>query len=99
MWGGTLSFAVGDGSVDVFAKVTKIAAFDASLLNLAQSKVGAREDVSLSIGYYAENWAIEAYGKNLTDQRFEVFQPIATLFAAGIVNRPRTVGLELSYQF
>jgi iron complex outermembrane receptor protein len=97
--GGTLSFPVGDGSVDVFAKVTKIAAFDASLLNLTQSKVGAREDVSLSIGYYAESWAIEAFGKNLTDQRFEVFQPIATLFAAGIVNRPRTVGVELSYQF
>ena len=69
------------------------------LLNLEQAKISAREEVSASVGYYAENWTLEVFGKNLTDQRFEVFFPIATLFAAGTVNRPRTVGLELSYQF
>ena len=97
--GGTLSVPVGDGTVEAFAKVTKIASYDASLLNLKQSKVDAREELSVSVGYYTENWAIEAFGKNLTDERFEVFFPIATLFAAGSVNRPRTFGLEFSYQF
>ena len=97
--GGTLSVPMGDGSVDAFLKVTKIAALEASLLNLKQAKVDAREEVSASVGYYAENWAVEAYGKNLTDTRFEVFFPIAQLFAAGSVNRPRTVGLEFTYQF
>ncbi len=97
--GGTLSVPVGDGTVEAFAKVTKIASYDASLLNLKQAKVDAREELSVSVGYYTENWAIEAFGKNLTDERFEVFFPIATLFAAGSVNRPRTFGLEFSYQF
>ena len=97
--GATLSVPMGDGSFDAFVKVTKIATLDAALLNLKQAKVGAREEVSASVGYYAENWTLEVFGKNLTDQRFEVFFPIATLFAAGTVNRPRTVGLELSYQF
>jgi len=97
--GGTLSIPMGDGSLDAFIKVTKIAALDSALLNLEQAKISAREEVSASVGYYAENWTLEVFGKNLTDQRFEVFFPIATLFAAGTVNRPRTVGLELSYQF
>jgi len=97
--GGTLSVPVGNGSIEAFLKVTKIAALDASLLNLEQAKVDAREEVSASIGYYTENWTLEAFGKNLTDTRYEVFFPIAQLFAAGTVNRPRTVGLELSYQF
>jgi|TARA_B110000467_G_C18322762_1_gene486602 iron complex outermembrane receptor protein len=97
--GGTLSVPVGNGTVEAFMKVTKIAAYDSALLNLKQAKVGAREELSLSVGYYAENWAIEAYGKNLTDQRFETFFPIATLFAAGNVNSPRTLGLEFTYEF
>ena len=97
--GGTVSFPVGDGMIEAFVKVTKIGEVEASLLNLKQSKVSSREELSATVGYYTENWVIEAYGKNLTDQRFEVFQPIATLFAAGIVNRPRTLGLEFTYMF
>ena len=30
---------------------------------------------------------------------FEVFAPIATLFAAGTTNRPRSYGMEFTYQF
>ena len=97
--GGTLSVPMGNGSLDAFLKVTKIAALDASLLNLKQAKVSAREEVSASVGYYAENWTLEAFGKNLTDTRYEVFFPIAQLFAAGTVNRPRSVGVEFTYQF
>ena len=97
--GGTLSVPVGDGDLETFFKYTRIAEVDANLLNLKQSKIAARDDVSVSIGYYTEKWSLVGYGKNLTDERYEVFFPIATLFAAGSVNRPRTVGVELSYQF
>ena len=97
--GGNLSFPMGNGSLDAFLKITKIDSVEASLLNLKQAKIAEREDVAASVGYYTENWSIEAFGKNLTDERFEVFFPIATLFAAGTVNRPRTVGVELTYQF
>ncbi|MEL0217793.1 MAG: TonB-dependent receptor [Gammaproteobacteria bacterium] len=97
--GGTLSVPMGDGDLETFFKYTRIAEVDANLLNLTQSKIAERDDVSASIGYYTEKWALVAFGKNLTDERYEVFFPIATLFAAGSVNRPRTVGVELSYQF
>ena len=69
------------------------------LLNLQQSSIDEREDLSMSIGYYQDNWSIAAFGRNMTDDRFEVFVPIATLFAAGNVNRPETYGLEFTYQF
>ena len=97
--GGTLTIPLGAGSVDAFVKYTEVAEVDTNLLNLKQAKIRAREDVSASVGYYGENWSIVGYGKNLTDERFEVFFPIATLFAAGTVNRPRTMGVELTYEF
>ena len=97
--GGTLSVPMGDGDLETFFKYTRIAEVDANLLNLEQSKIAERDDVSASIGYYTEKWALVAFGKNLTDERYEVFFPIATLFAAGSVNRPRTMGVELTYQF
>jgi len=97
--GGTLSIPMGEGSLDIFAKYTKIDEVDTNLLNLTQAKVDEREDVAASVGYYTENWSVVAFGKNLTDERFETFFPIATLFAAGNVNRPRTYGVEFSYAF
>jgi hypothetical protein len=39
------------------------------------------------------------FGRNLTDERFETFIPVSTLFAAGSVNRGRTFGVELAYEF
>ena len=90
---------MGEGSLDIFAKYTKIDEVDTNLLNLTQAKVDEREDVAASVGYYTENWSVVAFGKNLTDERFETFFPIATLFAAGNVNRPRTYGVEFSYAF
>jgi len=97
--GGTLSVPMGAGSLEVFAKYSRIDELDASLLNLRQAKVDEREDVAASVGYYTEDWSLVAFGRNLTDERFEVFIPIATLFAAGSVNRPRTYGVEFSYMF
>ena len=96
--GGTLSVPFGAGTIEVFGKFTWIDKVEASLLNLNQARVDEREDLSASIGYYTDNWSISMFGRNLTDDRFEVFQPIATLFAAGIVNRPRSVGFEFTYE-
>lgn len=97
--GGTVSIPVGGNSIEIFAKYTEIDDVEADLLNLNQSRVDAREDVAASIGYYTENWSVSAFGRNLTDERFEVFIPIASLFAAGTVNRPRTYGVEFTYNF
>jgi iron complex outermembrane receptor protein len=97
--GGTLSIPFGNGAFELFAKYTRIDEVDTNLLNLEQAKIDEREDLTATIGYYAENWSVAAFGRNLTDERFETFFPIATLFAAGNVNRPRTYGMEFTYQF
>jgi iron complex outermembrane receptor protein len=97
--GGTVTIPVGAAAIEIFAKYTKIDEVEASLLNLAQSQVDAREDVTASIGYYTENWSVSLFGRNLTDERFEVFVPIATLFAVGNVNRPRSYGVDFTYEF
>ena len=98
--GGTLTIPVETGVVEAFVKFTRIDEREASLLNLGNSRIDETDELSLSVGYYAnENWAVSAYCRNCTDERFEVFSPIATLFAAGSVNKPRSYGLEFTYQF
>lgn len=97
--GGTVSIPVGTGSMEIFAKYSFIDEVETSLVNASQGRLDSRKDVTASIGYYAENWSVSAYGRNLTDERYEIFNPIATLFAVGTVNRPRTFGVELAYDF
>src|SRR5690606_24865362 len=97
--GGTVSLPVGAGLVEIFGKYAWVDDIETNLLNTPLGRVDARKDVTASIGYYAETWSITAFGRNLTDERFETFTPIADLFATGSVNRPRTFGVELQYEF
>ena len=97
--GGTFSQQIGPGSLEIYAKYAWVDEIETNLLNASQARLQSREDVTASIGYYAENYSVQLYGRNLTDQRQETFIPIATLFAAGSVNRPRTYGLEVTYEF
>ena len=97
--GGTLSIPVGAGAVEVFAKYTKIDELDTALLNTELGKADEQEILTATVGYYTDNWSLVAFGRNLTDDQSEVQVPIATLFAVGTVTRPRTYGLEFTYQF
>ncbi len=92
--GGTFSVPVGAGSLEIYGKYAWIDEVDSDLLNTPLAKVDSRSDVTASIGYYTERYSVSVFGRNLTDERFETFTPIATLFAAGTVNRPRTIGVE-----
>jgi hypothetical protein len=43
---------------------------------------------------------VVAFGRNLTDEEYEIFNPIATLFAVSSQTpRPRSYGVEVEYQF
>ena len=86
-------------AIEIFAKFTRIDERENSLLNLTQARTDEVDDLSASIGYYTDDWSVVAFGRNLTDERFEVFAPIATLFAAGSVNKPRSYGVEFQYNF
>jgi len=97
--GGTFSLQLGEGSLEVYAKYTFIDELESALLNTTLTDVDSRDDVTASISYFAQNWSVTAFGRNLTDDTNEVFIPIATLFAAGSVTRPRSYGLEFTYNF
>lgn len=97
--GGTFSYPIGRGNLEIFAKYAWVDDIETNLLNTPLGRVDSQEDVTASIGYYTENWAISAFGRNLTDERTETFFPIATLFAVGTLNRPRAYGVELEYRF
>ena len=97
--GGTLTIPVENGVVEAFAKFSRIDERDASVLNLQQSKIGETDSLTATIGYYTDQWSVAAYCRNCTDEQFEVFIPIATLFAAGTINKPRSYGIEFSYEF
>ena len=95
--GGTLTFPVGNGVLEFYGKYAYVDEVETNLLNAPQAKLDDREDVQASIGYYAENWSVVAFGRNLTDEEFETFIPIATLFAVGSLNRPRHYGIEFEF--
>jgi iron complex outermembrane receptor protein len=100
--GGTVTVPMGNGYLEMYAKFAKIDDVESNLLNTPLGHVDAREDVTASIGYYAQNWALVAYGRNLTDEQVEIFTPIGEnpgLFASGSVNRGRNYAVEFSYNF
>jgi iron complex outermembrane recepter protein len=97
--GGTFSWPIGPGFLEIFGKYAWVDDIETNLLNTPLGRVDARKDVTASVGYFTERWSITAFGRNLTNERFETFIPIATLFAVGSVNRPRSYGVEFEYEF
>lgn len=94
--GGTFRYPVGPGSVEVFTKYSWVDQIETDLLNLKIGQVDSREDLSASIGYYYQNMSLVLYGRNLTDETFEVPFPIAPLFASGTVTPGLSWGLSFS---
>ncbi len=104
---------IGPGEFEIFAKWSQRGDYETDVLNLPIGRVEAEdtEDVSASIGYYIGDFAITAYGKNLTDTQTEIptvlggnaetpSRPASgPLFIPGTINRPRQFGVEASYQF
>lgn len=92
--GGTLSIPLGQGELEVFAKYAYIDELETSLLNLDVGRVDSRDDLAASVTYYYNNWRVSVFGRNLTDEQFEVPAIIDPLFASGTINRGATYGVE-----
>ncbi len=97
--GGTFSYPIGNGDLEIYAKFARVGDIETSLTNAPLGRIDERDDVSASIGYFTEQWSVVAFGRNLADDEFEYFTPIATLFAVGSINRGRTYGVELAFEF
>ena len=98
---------IGQGELEIYTKYQKVADYETDLLNLSSGRVagGTADDLSATIAYYQDNWSISLFGRNLTDERFEFptvlgGSPVsAPLFSAGTVNRPRSMGIDISFDF
>jgi len=94
--GGTFTYPIGEGHLELFTKYSWVDKIETSLLNLQIGEVDSREDLSASIGYYYRNMSLVLYGRNLTDETFEVPFPIVPLFASGSVTPGTSWGLSFS---
>jgi outer membrane receptor protein involved in Fe transport len=52
-----------------------------------------------ALGVGRDRWLMQAYGENLTDTRAQLFANYSLGYKAVTVNRPRTLGLRLTYNF
>jgi iron complex outermembrane receptor protein len=75
-----------DASVDAQGKA---AVYDLAAFSTFDAGLGVAKD----------GWSIQAYGGNLTDTRAQLFANYYNFVKTVTVNRPRTLGLHLSYKF
>ena len=97
---------VGNGEIELYFKYSETGETQTSLLNLASGAFDGTEDVSANIGYYQDNWNIVLFGRNLTDDQYEVPTLLGGSFTTGplfsVSNagmRPRAIGIEFGYEF
>ncbi|MXY05089.1 MAG: TonB-dependent receptor [Gammaproteobacteria bacterium] len=96
--GGTFTYPVGPGEMQLYAKYDWIDEIETNLLNIGFTRLDSRDDLSASIGYHYNNMSLTLYGRNLTDEQYEVPAVIAPLFASGTVNPGASWGLEFAME-
>ena len=63
---------IANGEMELYFKYSETGETQTSLLNLASGAFDGTEDVSANIGYYQDNWSVVIFGRNLTDDQYEV---------------------------
>jgi len=54
--------------------------------------------VAEAVGLSKDGWQVQLYGQNLAHKRAQLFESAAQSYTAITVNRPRMVGLQVSYR-
>lgn len=96
--GGALAYPLGAGEVEIYAKYDWVDEVETNLINLAVGRLDSRENLIASISYNYQNMSVTLFGRNLTDEVYEVPAIIATLFASGTINPGRSWGLEFQVE-
>ncbi len=96
--GGTATFPVGEGEIEIHAKYNYVDEIEASLVNAEHLQIASREFVLASVGYYWRNMGVTLYGRNLNNAVTETPGNIAALFAVSTVTPGRTWGLEFEME-
>ena len=75
--------SVGNGELELYFKYSETGETQTSLLNLESGAFDGTEDVSANIGYYQDNWSVVIFGRNLTDDQYEVPTLLGGSFTTG----------------
>ena len=94
--GGTFTYPVGTGEVAFYVKYDWVDEIETSLINLDVGRVDSRENLTASVAYSYNNMQLTLFGRNLTDEVYEVPAIIFPLFAAGTIIPGSSWGLEFS---
>ena len=97
--GGTFSWPIGPGLLELYGKYAWIDEIEGDLLNSPLGQLDSRKNVTASLGWTGDKWSVIAAGQNLTDEEQEGITPIANLFAVGSLNYPRTWSVAVTYNF
>ena len=57
------------------------------------------QTVDASFGLRMDNWSLELFGENLTDERAQLFINSLDTDLRITTNRPRTIGLKVRYDY
>ena len=96
--GGTATFPVGPGQIELYAKYNFVDEIETSLVNIEFGRVASRDYINASVGYSWRNMSVNLYGRNLTDEVTETIGNIAALFAVSTVTPGRSWGLEFEME-
>ncbi|MFK7734331.1 MAG: TonB-dependent receptor, partial [Pseudomonadales bacterium] len=73
--------------------------FDGGAVNTRLRKQDSYQIVNLATGIARDSWRAELYVRNATDERGDVFRNAVSYGERVTVNRPRTIGMRIGYDF
>ncbi len=95
--GGSVSYPVWRGYVEAYVKYDWVDEVETSLLNISIGRLDPRENLMASISYvFEEKYSLTVFGRNLTEEQYEIPTIIQPLFASGTTVPGRTWGIELT---
>ena len=92
--GGVFTYPAGQGELQIYLKYDWVDKIETNLLNLDVGRLDSRENLTASVAYSYNNMRLTLYGRNLTDEVYEVPAIIQPLFASSTINPGASWGLE-----
>jgi len=71
---------------------------ETNLLNLDVGRLGSRENLNAAVSYAFGNTSVTLFGRNLTDEVYEVPSIIQPLFASSTIAPGTSWGLEVEME-
>ncbi|MDN3647257.1 TonB-dependent receptor [Pontixanthobacter aestiaquae] len=92
-------WAIGDLTAHVMPQVVHSSSKFTDIIEINKFRLDGYTTFALSAGVKSDNWSLEIFGENLTDERAEVAGNFINDVERITTNRPLTVGLRIGYDY